>query len=60
MATQLAEVDIHGIQYVIAKSDGIGDRGLYPLLFQICNLGGLASHSVNLGTQTCMQYHLCR
>ena len=60
MATQLAEVDNHSIQYVSAKSDGIGGRGLYPLLFQICELGGLASHCVKLDTQTCMQYHSYR
>ena len=56
MATQLAEVDNHSIQYVSAKGDRIGGRGLYPPLFHICELGGLASHCVNLGTQTCMQY----
>ena len=31
--------------------------GYRPSLSQKSELGGLVSHCVNLGTQTCMQYH---
>ena len=57
MANQLAEGDNHSIQYVSAKGDRIGGRGLQLPLFQICKLGGLTSQSIKLGTQTCIQYH---
>ena len=37
-----------------------GQRGYSPPppLFQICELGGLASHSINLGTLACNITHI--
>ena len=36
-----------------AEGGGIGGQGYSPPLFQICDLRGLASHCVNLGTLVC-------
>ena len=44
----------------ICKGGGIGGRGaIAQTLFQICELGGLSSHCVNLGTLACNITHRC-
>ena len=53
MATQLA-----GFDNPIRQCQGRWNKGQGTIAppFQICELRQLASHSVNLGTQTCMSY----
>ena len=46
--------------FITFKGGGMGaGRAIdLPLLFQICELGGLVSHCVNLGTQACNTTHI--